>query len=123
VLGLLLLATLLPLNETAAYLSAGVISLLLEVILVAKAPVIELDSKQLRVGRAKIDRAYLGAVESIDKERSFAERGHLLNAKAYTCFQSSVRSMVKVAITDKDDATPYWLFSSRNSEKLVELLR
>lgn len=92
------------------------------ILLVIKAPVIELTNAKLRVGRAVIERAHLGEAISIPAEDAFAERGHLLDARAFTVFQSSVRTMVKLPITDATDPAPYWLFSSRNPERLLKLL-
>ncbi len=92
------------------------------ILLVLKAPVIELTDTTLRVGRAVIERKHLGEAISITAEEAFAERGHLLDARAFTVFQSSVRTMVKLPIKDDSDPTPYWLFSSRNPERLLKLL-
>ena len=122
VIGFLLYATLLPLDSSAALcLSAGLV-VAAEGLLVFRAPVIEVSDKVLRVGRANIERKFLGKVSIIDPEESFSERGHKLDARAYTCFQGSVRTMVKLELNDLNDPCPYWLFSTRQAESLVSLL-
>ena len=122
VVGVLLFATLLPLSEAGAWCAAVVVVFTFELLLVLRAPLILVTESELLVGRARIDRKHLGAASSINSEDAFAERGHRLDARAYTSFQTSIRTMVKVEISDSTDPTPYWLFSSRNSERLAELL-
>lgn len=91
-------------------------------LVVAKAPIIELSESHLRVGRAVIEREHVGNATVVPAEDAFAERGNLLDARAFTVFQSSVRTMLKVEISDPADPCPYWLFSTRDAEELAKLL-
>jgi hypothetical protein len=34
-----------------------------------------------------------------------------------------VKTAIKIPITDAEDPTPYWLISTRNPDKLAELLK
>ncbi|MFM2384507.1 MAG: hypothetical protein RL166_381, partial [Actinomycetota bacterium] len=43
-------------------------------------------------------------------------------ARAWLSIQASIKGLVKVQVLDKNDPTPYWLISTRNPEKLVNLL-
>jgi hypothetical protein len=122
VLALLIYAVLLPINEGVGIALSIALAGLFYLALFMKAPLILVTAHNFRVGKATIDRRYLGRAEVISAEASFSERGHKLNALAFTSLQSSVRTMLKVEITDKDDQTPYWLFSTRNPEELKSLL-
>jgi len=85
-------------------------------------PVIELDDQQLRVGRAHIPLKHLANAEFIAKRNAFAERGPKLNIRAFIRFQMGVSTLVKVSVKDKNDPTPYWLFSSHHAEYLTALI-
>lgn len=112
----------LPINEVVGVVSGFVGAVALFGILWLKAPVIEASERELRVGRARISRSLLGEVSVILPRDAFAERGQRLDARAFTSFQASVSGMVKVEVTDPNDPTPYWLFSSRNPEDLKAAL-
>lgn len=122
-LGVFLYGVLLPLNETAGIFAATLGTVTLGSLLWFKAPLIEVSDSTLRVGRATISRAHIGLTQVIPEEELFLAKGANLDARAFTCFQSSVKSMVQIEITDKKDPTPYWLFSTRNPEDLAAALR
>jgi hypothetical protein len=122
VLAILIYAVLLPINEGLGIALAITLAAVFYLALVMKAPLIVVTANRLQVGKAAIDRTYLGRIELISTEDAFSERGYKLNALAFTSLQSSVRTMLKVEITDNDDQTPYWLFSTRNPEELKSLL-
>lgn len=116
------LLTLAPVNGLLGLLIGAGLSLLVIAILVATAPVISVRDGQLRVGQAQISLKLTGKASPIAREDSFAERGTKLNARAFTKFQPSIKTLVRVEIKDAGDPTPYWLFSSRNPEELAALL-
>jgi hypothetical protein len=64
----------------------------------------------------------IGEPEAIGKDDIFSERGPKLDPAAYKVFQGSVKTAIKIPISDPDDPTPYWLVSTRNPAKLVEIL-
>lgn len=99
-----------------------VVTILSWLALVLMAPVIYLQGKLLRVGKAEIALGQLGKIEIIEKSRIFEERGPLLNSAAYRVFQGSVRTALKVQVLDNSDPTPYWLFSSRRPAELAEAI-
>lgn len=86
------------------------------------AKTITIDEQNLKVGKAVIPRSQLGLAEVIGKESLMQQRGPKLNSLAYVQFQSGVQTMVKVEITDQNDPTPYWLFSSRQPEIVAGIL-
>jgi hypothetical protein len=88
-----------------------------------RAPRISVTNKELTVARVTISRDLIGEPLAIGKHEIFAERGPNLDPAAHKVFQGSLKTAVKIPIIDPDDPTPYWLVSTRNPGKLVELLR
>ena len=91
-------------------------------LLVFRSPQIRVTKDNLSAGRASIPRNLIGEPKAISKEEVFAERGPKLDPGAYKVFQGTVKTAIKIPISDPDDPTPYWLVSTRNPAKLVELL-
>ena len=114
--------TLAMINQTLGLVIGSVLAVGIAVAMVMNSPIIELDSQQLRVGRARIPLKLLGKAEFISKREAFTERGPKLNIRAFIKFQFGVSTMVKVTIKDKNDPTPYWLFSSHQAEFVAALL-
>ena len=79
-------------------------------------------ARSLTVGRATIERRFVGAVDAFRKEEATAERGTRLNGLAYLCIRGWIDPVVKIQITDPSDQTPYWLTSSRHPDKLTAAL-
>lgn len=112
----------LPLNELVGIISGAVAGVALGLIFWLKAPVIAVSKEFLSVGRARIPRTHLGAIEIVPAEDSFAARGHQLDSRAFTSFQASVRTMLRVNVDDASDPTPYLLFSTRKPEAVKAAL-
>jgi hypothetical protein len=112
----------LPLNEVVGVVSGAVAGSALALIFWLKAPVIAVSKQFLSVGRARIPRAHLGDVEIVPAEDSFAARGHQLDSRAFTSFQASVRTMLRVNVDDASDPTPYLLFNTRKPEAVKKAL-
>ena len=92
-------------------------------LLILRAPSIVVSDKELQVGSVIIPRRFIGEPVAIGKGEIFAERGPNLDPAAHKVFQGSVRTAVKIPIIDPEDPTPYWLVSTRNPTRLVEILR
>lgn len=73
-------------------------------------------------GRAHIDRSFITAVSGHDAAESFAQRGHLLDVRAYLVLRPWVKTVVRVEIEDPADPTPYWLVSTRHPRALAQAL-
>jgi hypothetical protein len=105
-------------------LAIGVVAVIaIWTLLILRAPRIELSQLELKVGRVAILRNFIGEAEAISKEGIFLERGPNLDPGAHKVFQGSVKTAIKIPITDPEDPTPYWLISTRNPDKLAELLK
>lgn len=86
------------------------------------APKIVVTATELRVGIAHIPRKLLGDVSIVEKDTIFQERGPNLDPMAFTSFQSSVKTAVKIRLADSRDPTPYWLISTRRPNELARVL-
>jgi Protein of unknown function (DUF3093) len=111
-----------PISLLAGYVAAGVVAVILAVLLVASTPRIVVTAGALEVGRARIERRYLGAVEAFRKDEATLQRGPALNGTAYLCIRGWIDPVVKIDITDEADLTPYWLTSTRRPAQLVAAL-
>ncbi|GGJ20854.1 DUF3093 domain-containing protein [Paenarthrobacter histidinolovorans] len=111
-----------PISPTAGVVAALALLAIMTTMLVVSTPTITVTADTVRVGRASIDRAFVGSVEAFKKAEATAERGPRLNGLAYMCFRGWIDPVVKIEITDPADRTPYWLASSRRPDELVAAL-
>jgi hypothetical protein len=114
--------TFLPINASVGVWSGLAATALVIFLMVAKSARISVPGESLQVAGAAIDRRFIASVSAIAKENAFAARGRELDPRAWIHFQSSVGTLVRVEISDPEDPTPYWLFSTRNPEKLKKAL-
>jgi hypothetical protein len=82
-----------------------------------------LSGSDLRVGPARIPLRALGRIEVISPKAKRRALGPELDPAAFLLHTGWVGPMVRVAVTDPEDPTPYWIFSVRQAEKLATLLR
>lgn len=83
---------------------------------------IVITEETLQVGRARIERRFVGGAEAFRGSAVQRVRGPELDARAYMNFRVSVGPVVRIQITDPVDPTPYWLTSTRHPERIVEVL-
>jgi hypothetical protein len=113
----------LPISPVAGVVSAAVLYTGIVVVLLATSPVIEVTDGMLRVGRARIERSFLGAVTTHEGAEAFAERGIRLDARAYLVLRGWISGVARIEIVDEADPTPYWLVSTRDPAGLAAALR
>ena len=111
-----------PISLTAGYTAAGVLFVIIAVLLVVSTPTIMVTEETLTVGRATIERRFVGPAETFRGKEATAQRGTKLNGLAYLCIRGWIDPVVRVEITDPSDRTPYWLTSSRRPEELAAAL-
>jgi hypothetical protein len=111
-----------PISAAAGYTAAAVLFAIIAVLLILSTPSIVVTDDALTVGRATIERKFVGAVQQFRGEEATAERGTRLNGLAYLCIRGWIDPVVKVDITDPADRTPYWLASTRNPDQLTAAL-
>lgn len=78
---------------------------------------------ELRVGRAHIERAFLGNTQALTIDEMRLTRGRNADPAAYLALRFWQPRGVKIEIRDTRDSTPYWLISSKNAKGLVEALK
>jgi len=111
-----------PISMAAGITAAVVLFVILAVLLVLSTPSISVTAETLRVGRATIERGFVGAAEAFRGAEATAERGTRLNGLAFMCIRGWIDPVVRIEITDPSDRTPYWLASSRHLDELVAAL-
>ncbi|MBM7050700.1 DUF3093 domain-containing protein [Rothia sp. ZJ1223] len=111
-----------PISITAGVIAGIVVALLLAFILYSSAPVITITPNLLRVGRAAIEREHVGVAEAFRGALAQQAAGPDLDGRAFMCFRGWIEPKVRIQITDPADPTPYWLASTRNPERIVEIL-
>jgi hypothetical protein len=90
----------------------------------ARVTVVESDAgaRLLRVGPARLPVDLIGTAEPIAPAAKRETLGPALDPAAYLVHRAWVGPMVRISINDPQDPTPYWLFSVRKPEKLLEQL-
>ncbi|MFJ5859819.1 DUF3093 domain-containing protein [Pseudarthrobacter sp. NPDC092439] len=111
-----------PISMAAGFTAAGVLFAIISVLLLTSTPAIEVTGDTLTVGRATIERRFVGEAEAFRGSEATAERGTRLNGLAYLCIRGWIDPVVRIRITDPADRTPYWLTSTRHPERLTAAL-
>lgn len=78
---------------------------------------------ELLVGKARLPRTFVGEVEVVAKENKRKALGPELDPAAFVVHRGWIGPLVRVHLTDPQDPTPYWIFSTRKPEAVAELLR
>jgi hypothetical protein len=112
----------LPISPAAGVVVAIALYGAIVVALITTTPVIEVTDGMLRVGRARIERTFVGAATAHTGADAVAERGTRLDARAWLMLRGWIPGVVRIEITDDADPTPYWLVSTRKPEELAEAL-
>lgn len=84
---------------------------------------IQVTNEKLQIGRANIERRFLGTIEILNDAEMRYLRGPGINPKAFLALRFWVKGGVKLTINDERDPTPYWLISTKNPEKLLQVLK
>lgn len=92
--------------------------------LIASAPLVRVDERVFRAGRARLPLHHVGRVAALDPATSREARGVELDPAAHTLLRTlSSDRLVIVEVTDQRDPHPYWLVSSRRPDELARVLR
>jgi hypothetical protein len=111
-----------PISMSAGYVAGAVLFAIMATLLVLSTPTITVTADSLTVGRATIQRRFIGEVQAFRTKDATAERGTRLNGLAFLCIRGWIDPVVRIEITDPSDRTPYWLTSSRRPEELTKAL-
>ena len=112
----------LPIDTTVGIIVAIVLYLGCVGLLILGSPVIEVTDSQFIAGKARLPLQLVGAVEGFSGDAARLERGQRLDARAYLLIRGWVDPVVKVAVDDPADPTPYWIVSTRRPSEVAEAI-
>jgi len=92
-------------------------------IFISAAVVISIDAREIRIGRASIEHAYIASSQALAAEEARQRAGVGADARAHLVLRPYVRTAVEITLDDPDDPVPYWLVSTRHPQQLAEALR
>ncbi|MBC7464132.1 MAG: DUF3093 domain-containing protein [Actinobacteria bacterium] len=84
---------------------------------------IEVTEDELRVGRAHIERRYLGEVTELEANAMARVRGRDADPAAYLALRFWQPRGIKVEVRDDRDPSPYWLITTKKPIELSQALR
>ena len=86
------------------------------------AVVVSVDATELRVGRAVIERRYVGAARALDAPATDRRAGVEADARAHLVLKPYIPTAVEIVLDDPDDPVPYWLVATRRPARLAAAL-
>ena len=84
---------------------------------------VSVDATALRVGRAVVERSYIGSCLPLDAAATERRGGVAADARAHLVLRPYVATAVEVVLDDPDDPVPYWLVSTRRPAQLAAALQ
>lgn len=78
---------------------------------------------ELWVGEAHLPLRFAGEVAVIGKNDKRRALGPGLDPAAHLVHRGWIGPLVRVHLSDPDDPTPYWIFSTRHPQRVAELVR
>lgn len=111
-----------PIDMTFGFLAMVLGIALLLFALVITTPRVEIGDGWLRVGRAQIEVQHLGRIVAHRGDAAREQLGPGFDARSYQCIRGWIDPVITAEIVDESDATPYWLFSTRKPEAMLEAL-
>ena len=92
-------------------------------IFISAAVVISIDAREIRIGRASIEHAYIASSQALAADEARHRAGVGADARAHLVLRPYVRTAVEITLDDPEDPVPYWLVSTRRPQQLAEALR
>lgn len=117
--GLAVFAVGAPISIPVGIVVGVVLAATVGLILYAASPVLEVTEEHLQVGRAHIERIYVGEVEVFRGEAARVACGPALDGRAFMNFRPWVSPVARIEITDPADPTPYWITHTRRPEEFA----
>lgn len=84
--------------------------------------VIEVDDAEVRVGRARIGRSWIGAVRPLDAAATRTRSETDADARAHLVLRPWISTTIELMLDDPADPVPYWLVSTRRPGALATAL-
>lgn len=111
-----------PINPDVGLVSSIALTIASIALRLATTKKIVLTELELKIGKATLPRTILGKATQISSEDQFSERGPKLDTRAFLALKSGLPGLIKIALNDKQDPTPYVLVSTRRANELIDLL-
>ena len=84
---------------------------------------VRVQDGELWVGKAHLPLHFVGEVQIVPTKDKRRALGPHLDPAAFVMHRGWVGPVVRLRQTDPEDPTPYWIFSTRHPDRLVEALR
>ena len=84
---------------------------------------VEVRDGELWVGDAHLPLEFVGEIQVVSAKDKRKVLGPHLDPAAHVLHRGWVGPLVRLRQTDPEDPTPYWVFSTRHPDRLVEVLR
>jgi len=84
---------------------------------------IEVNEKELRVGKAHIALGFIGDCINLDNEGIKRVRTRDADPQAFLAIRFWAPKGIQIAINDNRDSTPYWLISSNAGAELIKAIK
>lgn len=111
------------LGDNPALLSLALLTAALIWIYTSTSLTIEVDEKELRVGRAHIDLHFIGDCIDLDNEAIRRVRTREADPQAFLAIRFWSSKGIQIRIEDTNDPTPYWLISSNHGAELIKAIK
>lgn len=111
-----------PLDTVIGLVAGIVVGALVVAGLLALSPVVEVSDGWLRVGRARIEVRYLGAVETFLGEDARQARGPGLSPSSWHLLRGGIDGVARVEVVDPDDPVSHWVFSTRTPARVAAVI-
>lgn len=111
-----------PIDTTLALVIGLAVGVVLVSSLILTAPVVTLADGVLRAGRAHIPVTDLGDPEVLTGEEARAARGGGLRRDDWHLLRGGIDGVVRVPVSDDDDPTARWVFSSRTPDRVAAMI-
>jgi hypothetical protein len=85
--------------------------------------VISVNNKEIHVGRASIEHAYIAACRALNAEDARRRTGVEADARAHMVLRPYIKTAVEITLEDPVDPVPYWLVSTRHPQRLAAALQ
>lgn len=110
-------------GNSPALIALGILTLSLIYLFFKTELKIKVDEDKLYVGRAWIDRKFLGETTALEPAQLKLIRTRDADPSAYLAIRFWASKAVKIQIDDPRDQTPYWLVTSKKTHDLVKALK
>jgi len=111
------------LGDNAALIALVLLSGALVWIYSATALTIEVNEKELRVGKAHINLDFVGDCINLDNEAIKRVRTRDADPRAFLAIRFWAPKGIQIVINDTRDSTPYWLISSNDGAELIKAIK